>query len=125
MKRNGEDAVTTLRTRTELEPEDVGFGHGKPPKTESWQRAACAIYQTTDVGDLPAHAGGRLRKPGGKTMQYAYDQCGRLRTGTAPDGSQTHYAYDLYGRLLSQDEPWAESGRRITRLRMRIRGRTT
>ena len=50
-----------------------------------------------------------------QTTQYAYDQCGRLRTETAPDGSQIHYTYDLYGRLLSRDEPWAESGRRITR----------
>lgn len=75
----------------------------------------CAIYQTTDVGDLLLTLAEGYGSPEEQTTQYAYDQCGRLRTETAPDGSQTHYAYDLYGRLLSRDEPWAESGRRITR----------
>ncbi len=75
----------------------------------------CAIYQTTDVGDLLLTLAEGYGSPEEQTTQYAYDQCGRLRTETAPDGSQTHDAYDLYGRLLSRDEPWAESGRRITR----------
>ena len=112
----GEDALTTLRTRTELEPENsVWQLVTEISKNGIVAARTCAIYQTTDVGDLLLTLAEGYGSPEEQTTQYAYDQCGRLRTETAPDGSQTHYAYDLYGRLLSRDEPWAESGRRITR----------
>ncbi|WP_448806853.1 RHS repeat-associated core domain-containing protein [Akkermansia sp.] len=75
----------------------------------------CSIYQTTDVGDLLLTQVEGYQSPEAQTTQYAYDQCGRLKTETAPNGSQIHYTYDFYGRLLTRDEPWAESGRRITR----------
>ena len=100
--------------------------HGLEPENSVWQLVTeiskngivaartCAIYETTDVGDLLLTLAGRPGSPEGQTTQYAYDQCGRLRTETAPDGSGSA-TYDLYGRLLSQDGPWAESGRRITR----------
>ena len=84
----------------------------------------CAIHQTTDVGDLLLALAEGYQTPEARTTQYAYDQCGRLRTETAPDGSQIHYTYDLYGRLLSRDEPWAESGRRITRYTYACSGET-
>ena len=112
----GEDALTPLRTRTELEPENsVWQLVTEISKNGIVAARTCAIYQTTDVGDLLLTLAEGYGSPEEQTTQYAYDQCGRLRTETAPDGSQTHYAYDLYGRLLSRDEPWAESGRRITR----------
>ncbi len=112
----GEDALTTLRTRTELEPENsVWQLVTEISKNGIVAARTCAIYQTTDVGDLLLTLAEGYGSPEEQTTQYAYDQCGRLRTETAPDGSQTHDAYDLYGRLLSRDEPWAESGRRITR----------
>lgn len=112
----GEDAITTIRTRTELEPEDsvwqlvteISKGGATAVRT-------CSIYQTTDVGDLLLTRVEGYQSPEEQTTQYAYDQCGRLKTETAPDGSQIHDAYDLYGRLLTRNEPWAESGRRITR----------
>ncbi|MBV4202082.1 RHS repeat protein, partial [Akkermansia muciniphila] len=112
----GEDALTTLRTRTELEPENsVWQLVTEISKNGIVAARTCAIYQTTDVGDLLLTLAEGYGSPEEQTTQYAYDQCGRLRTETAPDGSQIHYTYDLYGRLLSRDEPWAESGRRITR----------
>ena len=112
----GEDAVTTIRTRTELEPEDsVWQLVTETSKGGIVAERTCSIYQTTDVGDLLLTMVEGYQSPEAQTTQYAYDQCGRLKTETAPDGSQIHYAYDLYGRLLSRDEPWAESGRRITR----------
>ena len=112
----GEDAVTTLRTRTELEPEDsVWQLVTETSKGGIVAERTCSIHQTTDVGDLLLTMVEGYQSPEARTTQYAYDQCGRLKTETAPDGSQIHYAYDLYGRLLSRDEPWAESGRRITR----------
>lgn len=112
----GEDAITTIRTRTELEPENsVWQLVTEISKNGIVAARTCAIYQTTDVGDLLLTLAEGYGSPEEQTTQYAYDQCGRLRTETAPDGSQTHDAYDLYGRLLSRDEPWAESGRRITR----------
>ena len=112
----GEDAITTMRTRTELEQEDSVW----QLVTELSKRGvtalrSCGIYQTTDVGDLLLTQVEGYGSPEAQTTQYTYDQCGRLKTETAPDGSQIHYAYDLYGRLLTRDEPWAESGRRITR----------
>ncbi len=70
---------------------------------------------TTDVGTCCSLQVEGYQSPEAQTTQYAYDQCGRLKTETAPNGSQIHYAYDFYGRLLTRDEPWAESGRRITR----------
>ena len=112
----GEDAITTLRTRTELEPEDsVWQLVTEISKGGVVASRTCSIYQTTDVGDLLLTQVEGYQSPETQTTQYAYDQCGRLKTETAPDGSQIHYTYDLYGRLLSRDEPWAESGRRITR----------
>jgi len=115
-KGTGEDAVTTLRTRTELEPEDaVWLLVTETSKNGIVAARTCAIYQTTDVGDLLLALTEGYGSPEEQTTQYAYDQCGRLKTEMAMDGSQIHYAYDLYGRLLSRDEPWAESGRRITR----------
>lgn len=112
----GEDAVTTIRTRTELEPEDsVWQLVTEISKGGIVAERTCSIYQTTDVGDLLLTQVEGYQSQEAQTTQYAYDQCGRLKTETAPDGSQIHYAYDLYGRLLSRDEPWAESGRRITR----------
>ena len=112
----GEDAVTTIRTRTELEPEDsVWQLVTEISKGGVVALRTCSIYQTTDVGDLLLTQVEGYGSPEAQTTQYTYDQCGRLKTETAPDGSQTHYTYDLYGRLLSRDEPWAESGRRITR----------
>ncbi|WP_257228748.1 hypothetical protein [Akkermansia muciniphila] len=115
-KGTGEDAVTTLRTRTELEPENsVWLLVTETSKNGIVAARTCAIHQTTDVGDLLLALAEGYQTPEARTTQYAYDQCGRLRTETAPDGSQIHYTYDLYGRLLSRDEPWAESGRRITR----------
>ena len=107
---HGEDALTTLRTRTELEPENsVWQLVTEISKNGIVAARTCAIYQTTDVGDLLLTLAEGYGSPEEQTTQYAYDQCGRLRTETAPDGSQTHYAYDLYGRLLSRDEPWAEA----------------
>ena len=112
----GEDAVTTMRTRTELEPEDsVWQLVTEISKGGVTALRSCGIYQTTDVGDLLLTQVEGYQSPEAQTTQYTYDQCGRLKTETAPGGSQTHYTYDLYGRLLSRDEPWAESGRRITR----------
>ncbi|MCC8148056.1 RHS repeat-associated core domain-containing protein [Akkermansia sp.] len=112
----GEDAVTTMRTRTELEPEDsVWQLVTEISKGGVTALRSCGIYQTTDVGDLLLTQVDGYGSPEAQTTQYIYDQCGRLKTETAPGGSQTHYTYDLYGRLLSRDEPWAESGRRITR----------
>ena len=112
----GEDAITTIRTRTELEPEDsVWQLVTEISKGGIVAERTCSIYQTTDVGDLLLTQVEGYQSLEAQTTQYAYDQCGRLKTETAPDGSQIHYAYDLYGRLLSRDEPWAESGRRITR----------
>lgn len=112
----GEDAITTIRTRTELEPEDsVWQLVTETSKGSIVAERTCSIYQTTDVGDLLLTQVEGYESPEAQTTQYAYDQCGRLKTETAPDGSQVHYAYDLYGRLLTRDEPWAESGRRITR----------
>ena len=123
---HGEDALTTLRTRTELEPENsVWQLVTEISKNGIVAARTCAIYQTTDVGDLLLTLAEGYGSPEEQTTQYAYDQCGRLRTETAPDGSQTHDAYDLYGRLLSRDEPWAESGRRITRYTYAHSGRTT
>lgn len=112
----GEEAITTTRTRTEVEAEnsvwqlvtEISKGGVTAART-------CSIYQTTDVGDLLLTMVEGYESPEAQTTQYAYDQCGRLKTETAPDDSQTHYTYDLYGRLLTRDEPWAESGRRITR----------
>ena len=115
-KGTGEDAVTTLRTRTELEPENaVWLLVTETSKNGIVAARACAIYQTTDVGDLLLALTEGYQTPEAQTTQYGYDQCGRLKTEMAMDGSQIHDAYDLYGRLLSRDEPWAESGRRITR----------
>ena len=99
---HGEDALTTLRTRTELEPENsVWQLVTEISKNGIVAARTCAIYQTTDVGDLLLTLAEGYGSPEEQTTQYAYDQCGRLRTETAPDGSQTHDAYDLYGRLLS------------------------
>ena len=112
----GEEAITTTRTRTEVEPEDsVWQLVTEISKGGIMAARTCSIYQTTDVGDLLLTRVEGYQSPEAQTTQYAYDQCGRLKTETAPDGSQIHYAYDLYGRLLTRDEPWAESGRRITR----------
>ena len=124
-KGTGEDAVTTLRTRTELEPENsVWLLVTETSKNGIVAARTCAIHQTTDVGDLLLALAEGYQTPEARTTQYAYDQCGRLRTETAPDGSQIHYTYDLYGRLLSRDEPWAESGRRITRYTYACSGET-
>ncbi|MGC3867148.1 sugar-binding protein, partial [Akkermansia muciniphila] len=99
----GEDAITTIRTRTELEPENsVWQLVTEISKNGIVAARTCAIYQTTDVGDLLLTLAEGYGSPEEQTTQYAYDQCGRLRTETAPDGSQTHDAYDLYGRLLSR-----------------------
>lgn len=115
-KGTGEDAVTTIRTRTELEQEDsVWQLITEISKGGVVALRSCGIYQTTDVGDLLLTQVEGYQSPEAQTTQYAYDQCGRLKTETAPDGSQVHYTYDLYGRLLTRNEPWAESGRRITR----------
>ena len=112
----GEEAITTLRTRTEVEAEDsVWQLVTEVSKGGVVAARTCSIYQTTDLGDLLLTQVEGYESPEAQTTQYAYDQCGRLKTETAPDGSQTHYTYDLYGRLLTRDEPWAESGRRITR----------
>ena len=112
----GEDAITTARTRTEVEPEDsVWQLVTEISKGSIVASRTCSIYQTTDVGDLLLTQVEGYESPEAQTTQYAYDQCGRLKTETAPDGSQIHYTYDLYGRLLTRDEPWAESGRRIMR----------
>ena len=112
----GEDAITTARTRTEVEPEDsVWQLVTEISKGSIVASRTCSIYQTTDVGDLLLTQVEGYQSPEAQTTQYAYDQCGRLKTETAPDGSQIHYTYDLYGRLLTRDEPWAESGRRIMR----------
>ena len=112
----GEDAITTIRTRTEVEAEDsVWQLVTEISKGGVTAARTCSIYQTTDVGDLLLTRVEGYESPEAQTTQYAYDQCGRLKTETAHDGSQIHYAYDLYGRLVSRDEPWAESGRRITR----------
>ena len=115
-KGTGEDATTTIRTRTEVEAEDsVWQLVTEVSKGGIIAARTCAIYQTTDVGDLLLTQVEGYQSPEAQTTQYAYDQCGRLKTETAPDGSQIHYTYDFYGRLLTRDEPWAESGRRITR----------
>ena len=115
-KGTGEDATTTIRTRTEVEAEDsVWQLVTEVSKGGIIAARTCAIYQTTDVGDLLLTQVEGYQSPEAQTTQYAYDQCGRLKTETAPNGSQIHYAYDFYGRLLTRDEPWAESGRRITR----------
>ena len=112
----GEEAITTTRTRTEVEAEDsVWQLVTEISKGGVTAARTCSIYQTTDVGDLLLTQVEGYESPEAQTTQYAYDQCGRLKTETAPDGSQIHYTYDLYGRLLTRDEPWAESGRRITR----------
>ena len=113
-KGTGEDATTTIRTRTEVEAEDsVWQLVTEVSKGGIIAARTCAIYQTTDVGDLLLTQVEGYQSPEAQTTQYAYDQCGRLKTETAPDGSQIHYTYDFYGRLLTRDEPWAESGRRI------------
>ena len=115
-KGTGEEAITTLRTRTEVEAEDsVWQLVTEVSKGGVMAARTCSIYQTTDVGDLLLTQVEGYQSPEAQTTQYAYDQCGRLKTETAPNGSQIHYTYDFYGRLLTRDEPWAESGRRITR----------
>lgn len=115
-KGTGEDAITTARTRTEVEAEDsVWQLVTEVSKGGIIAARTCAIYQTTDVGDLLLTQVEGYQSPEAQTTQYDYDQCGRLKTETAPNGSQIHYTYDFYGRLLTRDEPWAESGRRIAR----------
>lgn len=121
----GEEAITTTRTRTEVEPEDsVWQLVTEISKGGIMAARTCSIYQTTDVGDLLLTRVEGYQSPEAQTTQYAYDQCGRLKTETAPDGSQIHYAYDLYGRQLTRDEPWAESGQAHHALHLCLFGRS-
>lgn len=110
----GEETLLTVRTRTELEPSVWELVTERSRNGTAASRV-CEIYQTTDIGNLLLTRVEGYGTPEAQTTQYAYDQCGRLKTETSPDGSYVHYTYDLYGRLLSRNEPWAESGRRITR----------
>ena len=67
----GEDALTTLRTRTELEPENsVWQLVTEISKNGIVAARTCAIYQTTDVGDLLLTLAEGYGSPEEQTTQY-------------------------------------------------------
>ncbi|MEG0587970.1 MAG: sugar-binding protein, partial [Akkermansia sp.] len=112
-KGDAEEALQTTSMRTELEP-GVWQLVIQQSKNGNVSSHICEIYQTTDVGDLLLTRVDGYGADEALTTQYEYDQGGRLKTSTAPDGSQSFWTYDNNGRQLGSDEPWAESGRRIT-----------
>ena len=112
---NGEEAIITHRTRTELEETDrVWQLVTEVTKNGNVAERTCAIYQSTEVGDLLLTQIEGYQSSAEQTTRYGYDQCGRLKTLTAPDGSVSRYSYDSYGREVRQETPWADVGKRIT-----------
>lgn len=112
---SGKDAVTTSRTRTELEPTVWRLVTERNKNNTAASRVS-EIYQTTDVGELLFTRVDGYGSEQELTTQYEYDAAGSLSKETNPDGSIRTWLYDAQGRVIRTDEPWGETGRRKTEI---------
>ena len=111
VKGSAEEAVTTTRVRTVLEPASA-------TSFEVWQMVTtiskggvsascrCEVYQNTPVGNLLLTAVDGYGSDAAQTTLFEYDGVGDLVLQTAPNGHTTEYWYDESGRVVKTFEPW-------------------
>lgn len=104
---DGEDAITTSRVKTELEPQGTYRIVTTVSKGESVASRVAEEYLSHPTGELLLTRTEGYGSPEAQTTSYKYDDAGRMISVTAPDGGATTYLHDRKGRITVITTPWA------------------
>lgn len=104
---NGEDAITTSRVKTELEPQGTYQVVTTVSKGEYVASRVSEKYLSHPTGELLLTRTEGYGSPEAQTTSYEYDDAGRMISVIAPDGGTTTYLHDQKGRITVITTPWA------------------